>query len=746
MAVAFDFESLDGWLLDRAAELLPQWLSNGRKIGQEWCIGNLEGEPGQSLKINMRSGRWRDFATGKGGKGLTALWAARHQLGQLQAGKELAEKYGYGNLESNVVPLRPAVSDQGEPTAAEMPPADAPVTFQTFKHPKHGLPAAVYIYTTVDRRPVFAQARYELADGKSFAPWTWHEGRWRMKGYSPPRPLYGLHRLEAHAGPTILVEGEKAADALQPLSQRCSVLTWCGGTGNSTHNDWSVLRGREVILWPDADEAGFSAMQKVTGILLALGCTLKMIDIEGLPEGFDAADLIQPHTTAAQVNQWLKPRMKTIQRPAPAPTSVQQPTTIEPAVTVTEAGKIIGKAPEETASYAVASQYGLSFNRSGVHPNLANIRTLIEGRVKEGAWPALYYDEFLQRTLTDRREWGEHDTLRLTHEIQRHFGITNLRKNVVEDAISLYAYDHRRNSAQEWLLSLAWDNEKRLEQLFVKGFGAPSNPYTRAVGRCFMVSMAARVLKPGCQVDHLPVLEGAQGIRKTSALRVLGGEYHAECQESATGKDFYLVLAGKMLVEIAEFHAFKATEIERLNGVITCATDRYRAPFERRASDHPRSCVFAATTNRDDWNRDETGARRFWPIVCGQIDIPWIETHRLQLFAEAVQRYHLGQSWWDIPIEDARLEQEKRRVEDSLGHVIRGYCDTRPQVTVPGILDSLGLQGVQRFDRGLQQRVHSMLRSWGYVSKFAKDHRDRSIRIWERPGHVQLEDAPDEPY
>lgn len=743
MTVAF--ETLAHQLLGRAEELCAQWLPTGRLVGREWCVGNIEGEKGQSLRINLDSGLWSDFANGQKGRDLIALYALQHNLSQLDAAKALGGDEVVMN--GNVVALRPAVSDQAQDETFELPPADVPLTARSFSHSKHGIPSHVYVYRSTDRRPIMVVARYETADGKTFAPWTWREGRWRAKAAPKPRPLYGLERLESYSGGTIVVEGEKAADALQGATQRSSVVTWPGGAVNWRYADWSFLRGRACILWPDADPPGFAAMQGVAGILLQLDCRLHIIDTEGLPDGFDAADLVQQGNDTAAINGWMRPRLKPLMPVAPQPQRVFAPKTIFPAVTVDEDGERLPEAEteaprrktaEEVPIYSLAARYGLSHTKQGINSNLANARALMEGLISEGQWSALHYDDFLQKTMIydpHPREWADHDTLRIADQMQRYYGMINIKKSSVEDAVTLYAHQHRRNSAQEWLRSLSHDGEPRLEQLFFRGFGAENNEYTRKSAKCFMIGLVARVLDPGCQVDTLPVLEGAQGIRKTSALRVLGGEYHAECQESAAGKDFYLVLAGKMLVEIAEFHAFKRTDIERLNGIITCRTDRYRAPYERRASDHKRTCVFVATTNKDDWNRDDTGARRFWPVTCTVVDIEWIKKHRDQLFAEAVYRFNEGESWWDVPANLATDEQNRRREEDVIARGLKYYCGVHAEIDISEVMQYMDLKGLNLYDRSIQNRITSMLRSWGYKSTFRK-HGVTGARIWSHPDGI----------
>lgn len=744
MTVAF--ETLAQQLLGRADELCAQWLPNGKLTGREWCVGNIEGEVGQSLRINLDSGRWSDFATGQKGGDLISLYALKNNLKQIEAARALGGDEV--SMNGHVVALRPILSDETRDETFELPPSAAPLTARAFSHTKHGIPTQTYVYRSLDRRPLMVVARYETADGKTFCPWTWREGKWRPKGHPNPKPHYGLERLESYPGPTIIVEGEKAADALQGASQRASVITWPGGAVAWKHVDWTILRGRSCILWPDADTPGFAAMQGIAGKLLEVGCPLQIVDTEGLPAGFDAADLVQLDPSPGAINQWLKARLRPTGRPQPAPQSVLKPKTIRPAVTLNERGERVPDAESDAPAYSLAARYGLSYTKAGVNANLSNARALIEGRVAEGGWEPLHYDEFLEKTIvggTHRREWSDHDTLRLTDQMQRHFGMTSIKKHIVEDAVTLYAYQHKCNSAQEWLKFLTHDGEPRIEQLFFRGFGAVENDYARSTAKCFMIGLVARVLDPGCQVDTLPVLEGAQGIRKTSALRVLGGDFHAECQESAAGKDFYLVLAGKMLVEIAEFHAFKKTDIERLNGIITCRTDRYRAPYERHASDHRRKCVFVATTNKDDWNRDETGARRFWPIACEKVDIDWIKANREQLFAEAVARYQAGESWWDVPVELAKAEQDRRREEDVVSGSLKYYCQTHAEVEVGAAMQHMDLKGIHQYDRSMQNRVISLLRTWGYKSVVRKDGiNGPPIRFWVLPGGQPLE--PEDPY
>jgi putative DNA primase/helicase len=327
----------------------------------------------------------------------------------------------------------------------------------------------------------------------------------------------------------------------------------------------------------------------------------------------------------------------------------------------------------------------------------------------------VWWDQFLQRRMTEGGEWKDEDDDRLVMYINSQMELHNITADNVRRAAAVYAVSHPRDCAADWLRSLRWDGLTRCARLLVDGFGARDSEYTQAVGRCFVMGMVARVLSPGCQLDNLPVFEGPQGVKKSKALRRLGGEWHAEVHEDIHNKDFYLALAGKMLVEISEFQSFKRGDIEMVKAVISRPTDRYRVPFARSAGDHPRRCAFAATTNNYRWNIDPTGARRFWPVRCGVIEVEWIEASREQLFAEAVALYDRGMPWWDVPEDLAGQEQRARYNLDSIEIPLKRYLAGHTFVTLPNIMEmGLGLEKNQRYDTVLTSRVLSLLTRWGW--------------------------------
>jgi predicted P-loop ATPase len=346
----------------------------------------------------------------------------------------------------------------------------------------------------------------------------------------------------------------------------------------------------------------------------------------------------------------------------------------------------------------------------------------------------IWYDEFLDTIMTtwqgEARQWKDADDVLLQLYMQRHVGLTRIGLQTCHDAAVVAAFHDTRNECKDWLKSLAWDGVRRLSYLMSEGLGAQENAYTDAVGRCWVMSMVARVFRPGCKVDTVPVLEGTQGAGKSTALRILGGKWFTECHENVTHKDFYEVLKGHMLVEIAEMHSFTRAEVERIKGIISCQMDRYRKSYGRNTENHPRQTVLACTTNRDDWQRDETGARRFWPVRCGNVNHDWLQENRDQLFAEAVHLFNDGGSWWDVPMDLQNQEVESRRDSDSWEAVIGGWLWNQNRPTTSEILSDCLKIEIGRHDQIAQKRVGRVMRVLGWRTVVTKSANGRSVRVW----------------
>jgi putative DNA primase/helicase len=160
------------------------------------------------------------------------------------------------------------------------------------------------------------------------------------------------------------------------------------------------------------------------------------------------------------------------------------------------------------------------------------------------------------------------------------------------------------------------------------------------------------------------ILEGPQGIRKSTALRVLAGDdWFSDHISDLGSKDSRIELHGKWILEMSEMDRVRRGDLERVKAFLTARSDHFRPPYGRRAEDVPRQCVFAASVNDDTPFTDSTGNRRFWPVRCGTIDVDSLTRDRDQLWAEAYKEYKNGSVWWldsQSLIDAAKQEQDDR--------------------------------------------------------------------------------------
>jgi putative DNA primase/helicase len=236
------------------------------------------------------------------------------------------------------------------------------------------------------------------------------------------------------------------------------------------------------------------------------------------------------------------------------------------------------------------------------------------------------------------------------------------------------------------------------------------------------------------------IFEGPQGIGKSRALRIVGGDWYMLAAESVTHKDFFQAFPGKWLIEVGEMDAFSRAERERVKLAISTPVDRYRSSYGRRAEDHPRQCVFAGTTNRDDYGSDDTGLRRFLPIVCGEIDTIGLARARPQLFAEAYAQILSGASWWETPAVPTLAVQADRQAYDEWTPKVLQFA--QEQVAIRGaeyvqigdvLTDGLKLP-IHLADKKHQMRAAAILKKghWTRRKAYVQNAKD-TLWVWFSP-------------
>lgn len=259
-----------------------------------------------------------------------------------------------------------------------------------------------------------------------------------------------------------------------------------------------------------------------------------------------------------------------------------------------------------------------------------------------------------------------------------------------------------------------WDGVPRVGGWLVSYCGAADNPYTREVGRRWLIAAMTRAYRPGCKADGMPVLEGEQGKRKSTAARILAGEaLFGDALPPMGSKDASSYLRGKWIVEVAELEAMRR-EADTVKAFLSRQREDFRRAYGREEEAFDRRCVLIGTTNKDDWHRDETGGRRFWPVRVGVIDIDALGRDRDQLWAEARQLFRGGEKWWlSGAIETAAAtEIAERAPDDPRVSIITEALTRRQEVATRQLLTEIGVDG-SAMDLKAAKRAAAILNGLG---------------------------------
>ena len=250
------------------------------------------------------------------------------------------------------------------------------------------------------------------------------------------------------------------------------------------------------------------------------------------------------------------------------------------------------------------------------------------------------------------------EATRIKNHLSKTYGLEYSDQEILSQ-LRLSADDRPFDEISEYLASLQWDGEARLDTFFATYAGAEDTPLHRAYSRCLFLGMVARAQRPGCKHDLTVILHGSQGARKSSLFAALvpDPKFFSD-KVDMESKDGEMNIRGKWLIEMAELTAIRKSEVEATKSFLTRQVDEYRAPYASLPEKHPRRCVFVGSTNDDDPLVDVTGNRRFAIIPIGRrIDVEGTIAVRDQVLAEAVVRLAAGETHWLTESEE-RLQQE----------------------------------------------------------------------------------------
>jgi putative DNA primase/helicase len=260
-----------------------------------------------------------------------------------------------------------------------------------------------------------------------------------------------------------------------------------------------------------------------------------------------------------------------------------------------------------------------------------------------------------------------------------HAGFTRPSQRTVERCVNAVAILHSFRRVQDYLNAITWDGRPRVDGLLNDYFGVKDSVYVRAASRCFMIGAAARALEPGCKCDTVLVLEGLQGLRKSTALETLAGhDFFTDNIAQFGSRDASDQVHGMWFIELPEIERIiRGAGSSKAKAFASTKKDYYRPAFARYKRLTPRDSIMVGTTNRQQYLIDSTGNRRFVPVWCERADIDGLARDRDQLWGEAVSRYRNGEQWWFSESEEtvAKVEQDARVERHPWVEIIGPYLD-----------------------------------------------------------------------
>ncbi len=275
-------------------------------------------------------------------------------------------------------------------------------------------------------------------------------------------------------------------------------------------------------------------------------------------------------------------------------------------------------------------------------------------------------------------------------------------KYIMAEACFIQSKKFKYHPIKNFIEKEKWDGTQRINEWMIKAFSCNNNKYINMVGAKFLIATVNRVYKPGCKFDHMMILEGAQGMGKSTAIEILADEWYVDTNFANKDKDLIDIMRGALIIEISELSGMNRKDVDWLKSFLTRKADKVRLAYAARAKTFYRNCVFVGTYNPSGDNkylRDDTGNRRFWPIECRDVDIGYLNENKYQLWAEAYERYKQNERYYiDDPeaLEILKSIHQERELEGPTYFEIKKYLEPRKMnkyVTMDEIIEeALGIK------------------------------------------------------
>ncbi|MGH7238752.1 MAG: VapE domain-containing protein, partial [Candidatus Saccharimonadales bacterium] len=336
---------------------------------------------------------------------------------------------------------------------------------------------------------------------------------------------------------------------------------------------------------------------------------------------------------------------------------------------------------------------------------------------------------------------------------QRLISSVTFTEEIFATALAVVARHKSYHPVQDYLHSLMWDENERIDKWLINHLGVVDDEdgYARGVGRRWLISAVSRALKPGCKADCMLIIEGAQGIGKSPALQILAStEWFKDSPIDFYNKDKFSSVRGTWIYELGEFEQYQKQDAATIKNFLSSQYDSYRPPYGRSDIKQARGLVFAGTTNKRKYLVDTTGDKRFWPVfakdksISNPVDLEALQIARDQIWAEATRAYYNGEEshikntrFMEVHAREAMKRHETEDVWDAtVLHYCEAMIDRKHIQTSDILLTALGMPLSRQTNRD-KERVNNILRLRGYEYKSIRLN-DKVTRSWRKPAQATL--------
>lgn len=375
-------------------------------------------------------------------------------------------------------------------------------------------------------------------------------------------------------------------------------------------------------------------------------------------------------------------------------------------------------------------------NKNGDLVEETCLKNLVLVLSNESEWRGvLAFDEFLNQIVTRRtppfprrsNRWSDEDALEVKMWVESNYPMRPTF-NLICEAILVVSKRASFSSQREYLDNLSpVDGEGSIDTWLIDCFGAPDTRYVREVGRRWLIAAVARAYVPGCKVDNVLILEGQQGLKKSRALQQLcpSSAWFADGLSEFGSKAQAEEIEGKWIVELGELKGI-GRDLDQTKAFVTRQAENYRPAYGRYTIHSPRKCVFAGTVNPGNvgYLKDETGNRRWWPVLCTKQSPEITPELRDRLWSEAKALYEAGEHWWlEDPelIAEAVQEQEQRAAQDPWHETVERFSVGQRELGTDDVLGEALKIDKARWDNAATQRVGRIFMQMKWTRRRRRD-------------------------